>query len=262
MSRSSYQVAGASLVGRSHAAEQTPCQDAFGHTRKADMAAVALADGAGSRAQSQHGANAVVNTMLRLLRKDFDALYAMCAHDTAVARQFIYERLMRSLRHRARRLGCEVNALASTLLFAAHKGDRFLAGHLGDGVIAQVGADGTASTLSHPENGEYANTTYFVTDPGAQDRIRLYHSAKPSQVTGFALMSDGCAESLYQKRSGACGSAVGRLVAWNRDLKRSEIASALAANMAQVFTKNSVDDCALVVLSVPQAAPLSDPPVS
>lgn len=252
MSKPTYQVAGASRAGRSHAASQAPCQDFFGHARKAGMAAVALADGAGSKAQSQFGAETAVKASLRMLTEHFDAVYAMCAHDPAVAQQFIHDRLMRSLRRRAKRIGCELDALASTLLFAAHKGDKYLAGHIGDGVIVHVGGDGVASTLSHPENGEYSNSTYFVTDAVARSKIRLYHSVEPDAVAGFALMSDGCAESLYEKRSGSPAAAVARLLEWNRDKTRGEIASILAGNMEQVFTKKTTDDCALVLLSTPQ----------
>lgn len=218
------------------------------------MAAIALADGAGSRAQSQFGAEAVVKASLRMLTGHFDTLYVMCAHDPAGARQFIHHRLMRSLRRQAKRIGCEVDELASTMLFAAHKGNKYLAGHLGDGVIARVGGDGVVSTLSHPENGEYSNITYFVTDAAAQARIRLYHGVEPDGVAGFALMSDGCAESLYEKRSGSPAAAVGRLLEWNRDKNRGEIASILAGNLEQVFTKKTTDDCALVLLSTPQSS--------
>lgn len=216
------------------------------------MAAIALADGAGSRAQSQFGAETVVKASLRLLTGHFDALYVMCAYDPVVAQKFIHDRLMQSLRRRAKRMNCEVDALASTLLFAAHKGDKYLAGHLGDGVIARIGSDDVASTLSPPENGEYSNSTYFVTDAAAQSRIRLYHGEEPDGVAGFALMSDGCAESLYEKRSGLPAAAVAKLLEWNRDRKRTEIASILAGNMEQVFTKKTTDDCALVLMSTPQ----------
>ena len=251
MTGSSYKVAGSRAVGRSHAAAQTPCQDYVGFTRKVDMGAVALADGAGSRAQSQFGAEAVVRASLRLVTTEFDALYERFVQDPAAARSFIHERLMRALKRQAKRLDCEVDALASTLLCAAHKGDRYLAFHLGDGVIVSVDGAGAAQTLSHPDNGEYANTTYFVTDAAAQDRIRLYYGEEPSRVTGFALMSDGCAETLYDKRTGSPASAVSKMVTWTRDLKRAAAMAVLDGNMERVFTKKSADDCALVLLAAP-----------
>ncbi|MDY0749107.1 PP2C family serine/threonine-protein phosphatase [Paucibacter sp. R3-3] len=253
MSLFTYKVAGACATGRSHIAAQIPCQDAVGFVRKRDMAAVAVADGAGSRAQSQFGAEAVVRAALRMLTGDFDELYELCARDPEAARAFIHEKLMRALKRQANRLECGLDALASTLLCVAHKGDSYVAVHLGDGVIVRVENDGVAHILSHPDNGEYANTTYFVTDSTAQSKIRLYHGTEPPRLAGFALMSDGCAESLYDKRAGTPGAAVSKLLGWTRDKRRSVIASILADNMAQNFTKRSADDCALALLSTPHA---------
>lgn len=217
-----------------------------------DMAAVALADGAGSRAFSQHGAAIVVRSALRLLMSQFDTLYTLCEKNPAAAGRFIHKRLKHELHRLARRLRCDESALASTLLCAAHKDNRFVAAHLGDGVIVQVNAQGAASTLSHPDNGEFTNTTYFVTDSSAPSKIRLYHGSDTSDLAGLVLMSDGCAESLYEKSTGNPASAVAKLVAWTQDLKQDEISKILNANMQQLFTRKSADDCSLILLSPPR----------
>lgn len=215
------------------------------------MAAAALADGAGSRARSELGAEAVVRASLRLLTGQFDELYEMCCRDIVEARRHIHDHLMRVLQKQATRHACDVDELASTVLFVAHKGNRFIAGHLGDGVIVQVDGNGTVSTLSHPENGEYANTTVFVTDSSAAEKIRLYHGHSPQRLAGFALMSDGCAESLYDKRSGAPAAAISKLVEWNGDLSRKKMVGVLNSNMQQAFSRKTADDCSLAVISIP-----------
>lgn len=147
-------------------------------------------------------------------------------------------------------LPIHVNELASTLLFVAHNRGRFIAGHVGDGVIAQVDGDDSAKTLSHPENGEYANTTVFVTDSSATNRLRLFHGELDTRVAGFVLMSDGCAESLYNKQSGNPAAAVSKLIAWNATLSRNNINSVLRSNLEQSFSKKSSDDCSLALLSI------------
>lgn len=251
-SGSHYRVAGTVATGRSHAAANTPCQDRIGSNRREDMAAIALADGAGSRARSEYGAAIAVRSALRLLTTQFDELYMLCEQDPAAARAFIHKRLMRALQRQAKRLQCDESALASTLLCAAHKGDRFVAAHLGDGVIARVNTQGVASTLSHPDNGEYANTTYFITDPSALNKIRLYHGSDTSDLAGLVLMSDGCAESLYEKSTGMPAQAVTKLMTWTQNLKHDEINNILKANMEQLFTRKSADDCSLILLSTPK----------
>lgn len=214
------------------------------------MACIALADGAGSRPRSKIGAQGVVRASLRMLLAQFDEIYDMCERDPDMARRHIYQRLISVLLREAARHGCDVDALASTLLFVAHKGGRFVAGHVGDGVIVQVDVHGLAQTLSHPENGEYANTTVFVTDARAMDRIRLFHGEPATKIAGFALMSDGCAESLYDKKSGQPAAAIAKLLLWNDQFSRKKMESILASNMELAFSKKSADDCSLALMSI------------
>ncbi len=250
MTKNPYRVACDQIVGKSHASSHAPCQDFAACRRSTTMACIALADGAGSRQRSEIGAEAVVRASLRMLEAQFDEIYGMCELDKGAAQRHIHQRLMTVLQQEAATHDCEVNELASTLLFVAHKRGRFIAGHVGDGVIAQVDGDGSAQTLSHPENGEYANTTVFVTDSSAADRLRLFHGESDARVAGFALMSDGCAESLYDKQSGNPAAAVSKLIAWNATLSRNNINLVLRGNLEQSFSKKSSDDCSLALLSI------------
>jgi hypothetical protein len=219
------------------------------------MACVALADGAGSCAKSEVGAETVVRTTLRMLSSQFDELYEMCVNAEESARHHIHDKLLGSLRRAARRHECEVGALASTLIFIAHKGNRFLAGHIGDGLIARVEDAGTAHTLSAPDNGEFANTTVFVTDPTALPRFRLFHGEPEHTTAGYAVMSDGCAESLYDKRTGTPAPAIGKLLSWNQALSRTKMNAILATNLEQIFSRKSADDCSLALLSIRREPP-------
>jgi hypothetical protein len=214
------------------------------------MACVALADGAGSRGKSEIGAEVVVRTTLRLLSAQFDSIYEMCADAEESARRHIHAHLLESLQRAASRHDCDIRALASTLLFVAHKGQRFVAGHIGDGLIAQIDEGGTPHTLSAPDNGEFANTTVFVTDPTAVERFRLFHGGPGQSAPGYVVMSDGCAESLYDKRTGKPAPAISKLLAWNQELSRKKMDRILAANLQQAFSKKSADDCSLALLSV------------
>jgi hypothetical protein len=71
-------------------------------------------------------------------------------------------------------------------------------------------------------------------------------------------MSDRCsrrtgrsAATLYDKRTSAPAPAVAELVSWTRNMKRAAVMAVLAANIEQVFTRKSADDCALALLSTP-----------
>ena len=214
------------------------------------MACIALADGAGSRSKSEYGAQVVVRKVLRVLASDFDELLRKCIFEQSDLARHLHKILIVELCEEAMRQGCKEDELASTLLFVAHKGNKFLAGHIGDGVIVKVDETGHPSTLSLPENGEYANTTVFVTDEKASSHFRIYYGETSPNFLGFLIMSDGCAESLYEKKLDRPAAAITKLLVWNKEVSRRKIKSILAANLNGAFSKKSTDDCSLALMSL------------
>jgi serine/threonine protein phosphatase PrpC len=245
-----YQVACARIVGRSHRGASTPCQDYVGGRRMPYMAAVALADGAGSRARSEVGAETAVRACLRMLFRHFEDLYATAEEDVSQAASVVHAALLKELEAVALELGCRLDELASTLLFVAHKGGRSLVGHLGDGVVALVDADSNVMTVSAPDNGEFANATYFLTDPQASLRLRIYAVHHERLPKGYVLMSDGTAESLYSKARRKPADALRSLLDWNATLTRARMKKVLSHNMEHVFSTKTTDDCSLGLLTV------------
>ena len=74
--------------------------------------------------------------------------------------------------------------------------------HVGDGFAIQQGPAGD-TVLSRPENGEYADETYFVTDENWKDHLRLTPLAAPERGAVIGLMSDGTAPfAVNRARSG------------------------------------------------------------
>jgi hypothetical protein len=141
-----------------------------------------------------------------------------------------------------------LDSLASTLLFVAYKEGRYVAGHLGDGIIC-IKQGPEARLLSAPENGEYANSTYFVTDKNALTHFRLYTGIAEDGF-GAILMSDGTAESLYERSTGRIGSAAQRILEWSEALSSKRMEAVLLGNLRQVFSQKSSDDCSIAVMTV------------
>ena len=73
---------------------------------------------------------------------------------------------------------------------ASAGGGRFF--HIGDGYAIYQGAAGD-SVLSRPENGEYADETFFVTDEDWKDHLRFTPVPQPECGCVIGLMSDGTA---------------------------------------------------------------------
>ncbi|MNN86975.1 hypothetical protein D3C81_2044590 [compost metagenome] len=71
----------------------------------------------------------------------------------AKAAQRLVNRCLDAFRRKSAKHGGDINDLACTLSFVAYSQGRYMAGHLGDGVIASIDSDGQLQTLSPPENG-------------------------------------------------------------------------------------------------------------
>lgn len=241
------------VTGRAHATSGLVCQDFVAAGSGDDGSGVGyivLADGAGSRRHAASGAEAAVGACEALLKRGFDALHARIKANATGAARSVLDVVLKALDAEALRLGCERDALAATLVFAAQCGERYVTGHIGDGVIFQRDGDGVVHTASPPFNGEYANTTAFVTDAEALSRLRVSAGeCAAGGAGGFAVVSDGCAHSLYHRRSGRPAEAVGKLMAWNARLGREEMEAVLQFHLEETFASKTGDDCSLALLT-------------
>ncbi|MDD1694520.1 MAG: protein phosphatase 2C domain-containing protein [Methanoregula sp.] len=84
--------------------------------------------------------------------------------------------------------GKRLKDYACTLIGAVAGNDHALFFQIGDGAIV-VSADGDYQTIFWPDQGEYANTTFFVSDEAYLERIRILHT--PASPAEIALFTDG-----------------------------------------------------------------------
>lgn len=187
-----WRVYAATAIGKSHIDGGLPCQDALAHERVGDVLVAVVCDGAGSHSRSDIGAAAMSSSVSialagrlaageDLLALTIDALTVVVAEAVAGARA--------ALEAEAIAQGGVLADYSATLVGVIAGADGGCFFHVGDGLgIAQAGAD-VAPVLSLPENGEYANETYFVSGEFWREHLRLTPFAMPA--TTLALMSDG-----------------------------------------------------------------------
>lgn len=199
---------GVAVQGKDHISAGVVCQDNVATVSKNGIHAIALSDGGGSRKFSQIGSEYSTRAVCELLSEKFDEFYATM--DQIEAGDPKAEKLL--LRLKLEILDTVLDALRTqvtaeralpdfgcTLQFAAVKDGRYIVGHVGDGVIAalyQRGLTRRVEVLSHPENGDGPNITFFITDHNAKDHLRLSHG-ECRQMEGILMMSDGPEEVLY-----------------------------------------------------------------
>lgn len=232
------------VQGRGHIKTDTPCQDKTRFIYENETSVIALADGAGSATMSHFGAEYVTKKICELLTQQFDVYYN--EDDGAAIKRVIVGTLMDGLEKLAQDIDCEVKDLASTLLVAAVKDGKYIILHIGDGVIGYVQNE-ELKIASHPENGEFVNTTVFVTSKDALSTMKMM-KGQLNGITGFALMSDGTEASLYNKREKSLAPALKKIMDLSQVIKSDCLQSEMERSFENVIKNSTTDDCSLIIL--------------
>jgi hypothetical protein len=193
-----WKVVAASVRGPSHEESGEPCQDAFAHAIEGERLIAVVADGAGSARFSDQGAALLCETMVRELGSCGERLDGT-AEGVSEAWQAAVAAAVETAREGARALipaaagedgEASLADYHATLVGAvAEPGAGFLF-HIGDGSAAAVHDmnDWADCALSKPENGEFANETYFFTLDDWRDHLR-FTGFGPSELV--VVVSDG-----------------------------------------------------------------------
>ncbi len=199
MSRlTSWKYAFASVTGTSHLAGQLPCQDASGceMVPAADGTTILVAaasDGAGSAVRADRGSRIVCASFIRKSKQLFAEGGTLHDLTEGFARSWLADvRTEISTEADAARL--DPGEYASTFLGAVIGENEATFLHLGDGAIVVARRQDahrhseSYRCLSWPQQGEYVNSTHFVTDEDAAEKIVLCYEAGIDEI---AIFSDG-----------------------------------------------------------------------
>lgn len=185
-------IAAASIRGKDHLKSGLPCQDFSIATTSSDgkWSILVVADGAGSAKHSAYGAEYSVNAYAHLLDKIASEL-ARRPPGSWLTDEVIRETLAIRDHYRGKVGEGEIGQYASTIVGALVGASGGFVVHIGDGAaIACVTSNGrsTVEVISRPENGEYANETYFITSNDWLKRLRV---TPISDVDWIVLGTDG-----------------------------------------------------------------------
>jgi len=198
----------ASATGKRNLEQGTAGQDASHCIVTDDVLVATVCDGAGSAREGRTGsdfiARALTEQLSSALHADPNPIERQAEGDTrleATIRSAI-EAVQTRLAELAASRQLALNDFSCTLVgcVASTTGGYFF--HIGDGFAIQQDVSGD-SVLSRPENGEYADETYFVTDENWKDHLRLTPLPAPERGGVIGLMSDGTAPfAVNRARSG------------------------------------------------------------
>ncbi|MBK1779705.1 protein phosphatase 2C domain-containing protein [Advenella sp. WQ 585] len=199
--------AAASVVGLSHIRARTRLQDAK-HCFVANGANggrvlfAVVADGAGSAKLGGEGASIICRTLASQARR------ALCSPTELPDDETIWTWLdiaRDRIQLAAKKRELTPRDFAATLVLVIASPDTVVTAHIGDGaIVARDRDDAQWSVLSKPHHGEYASTTYFVTDD-PQPTMRI--GRHPNRFNAIAAFSDGIENLVLDSVTGAAYAA-------------------------------------------------------
>jgi hypothetical protein len=181
-----WKVIGASVTGNSHEAAGIGCEDASSWEVGPEVTCLAVADGAGSRPLSGHGASLAVKRALLMAR-------AVANRAEPDDPQMWLQLIVKDVRHEIATLAKaeerEPGDFAATLGVVILTSAVACIGQIGD-TIAVLGGPGGYRTIDPAPRSEYVNETSFVTDDTAMEQLRV--TITPiGEVDSAFLSTDG-----------------------------------------------------------------------
>lgn len=189
-----WRVGGISVAGFSHIEDGIPCQDAHAYKVRDDgWLVAAVSDGAGSATYSHIGAAAYVSAVVDNFCDDPN-LPALSEDRISAGLIKVIDatthKLVGNHSHDDNSSEASKSDFAATIIMIIcnENGGAFY--HVGDGggTVFEL-ANLEHAVTSKPQNGEYANETYFLTMDNWQDYLRITPFEKPFDT--LLLMSDG-----------------------------------------------------------------------
>lgn len=235
-------MASSSVRGISHIKNNTKCQDKTLCLHNENYQMIGLADGAGSCLYSDIGAEEILKFIYGEFLFWFDDYFTSinCVQKLTKKIEIAIDVIANI--HKKR-----VEELSSTLLFVVIKNDKFIAGHIGDGVIGKLDDKNQITVLSKPQNGKSNNLTWFTTSSYNPHRLRIY-SGNIENISGFILMSDGVELGLYDSENVSLVPITGSIINLLSKNTQKEVSKKLEEQLKKVFQKITYDDLSIAIM--------------
>jgi hypothetical protein len=247
--------AGASATGSSHFATLTPCQDAsvLKTSKDGEWVVMVVSDGAGSASKAEEGSRLVADFFSDELFKLINELNRRPPGHWI--NDFVIEKVIQTraaLRDLAK--SDDIRDYHCTLVACLAGPSGGFSIHIGDGLIVGGYKSSTNSNtplslfVSEPENGEYANETYFITEGDWIKHLRI--SPMPRMDWIFCCSDGGGALALTndtELKIGFLEPVISDVFALNDEESRDK---KLAEYLSDPLSEKVTNDDKSIILSI------------
>lgn len=192
----SWKIASASVPGFDHLDNGVPCQDAYAYLETDKKVIIcALCDGAGSAQNAELGSKVISEAIVRNIWQGIKNSNKPI--DIFLQKDSVESEIIMAIEHTRTNMmqlfQCDNSGLSdfhSTLIGVVASLNGGVIFHVGDGcAFSSKFNELRDSSISSPQNGEYANETYFVTQENWKNHLRFIFF--DANFDFIVLMSDG-----------------------------------------------------------------------
>lgn len=265
MSESVWRFARASAIGTSHERSGTGCQDfhacrVLRDSKGKPTIAIAVSDGAGSASRGEIGSELTCTTLFELIEAFLTDGNDLASVTREIAVQWILG-ARETIADHAATDNCALRDYACTALFAVLAEDSAIFLQVGDGAIVLPAEESEWCWTFWPAKGEFANTTFFVTDDKFEPNIMFEARQRP--VDEIAVFTDGIEALVLHYASKSVHSPFFERMmqpvrASGSSGEDAELSAALQSYLASPEITRRTDDDKTLVLATRRAAVASE----
>lgn len=235
--------------GKSHKKNNMPCQDYCDYyiDNENEFSIIALSDGAGSCKYSHYGSELLVKKIILFFQNNYKILFEKEIEDI---KEKLIEYLSKSFEEKAKEKSIEEKELSATLLFVGCYKDKFIYGHIGDGIIC-CDIDGNLRVVSGGTGGEFKNETVFFRKNIDKKYFNL--SIKPlKNILSFYCFSDGLEPVLISNKGDKLASILQTFSLWVYKYEYNFVNKNLSHNINDIAENNPNihDDLSLIIMNI------------
>lgn len=235
--------------GKSHKKNNMPCQDYCDYYVDSDneFSIIALSDGAGSCKYSHWGSELLVQKIILFFQNNYKILFEK---EIDNIKEEIIEYLSKSFEEKAKEKSIEEKELSATLLFVGCYKDKFIYGHIGDGIIC-CDMDGNLRVVSGGVGGEFKNETVFFRKNIDKKYFNLSIKSLKN-ILSFYCFSDGLEPVLISNKGDKLAPTLQTFSQWIWKHENEIVTNSLKSNIDNIAENNPSihDDLSLIIMNI------------